>query len=80
MIVRKVQSFDMADMKYKYYSKIYKTTFGMTKHISMYKMRQKTAYYIISRNILNKINDFSMAKVEVMLPFEELIRKKKVHI
>lgn len=75
--LEKDKSFNMAGIKCRYYSKVYKTTCEMTKHLSTYKLRQGTVRYTVSRKTLYKIKHFSMAKAEVMLSLVEPISKEK---
>lgn len=67
----------MASIKYGYCSKVCENSFPMTKHLLIYKMKQKIARRTVLCNILYKINNFSMAKIETMLLLAEPINKKK---
>lgn len=67
----------MAGMKCKHCSKICGITCGIIKHLSMYKMQQSKARYIVPRDSLYKTNSFLIAKAKTILPLVELISRKK---
>lgn len=64
-------------MKCKYYLKICKTTYRITKHLSICKVQQGTVHCTVLYNNFSKRNDFLIRKAKAMLPLVEPISKKK---
>lgn len=67
----------MASIKYRHCLKIYEITLEMTKYLSICKMQQNIAHYIVSRNTLYNKNEFPIVKTEAILSLIESISKKK---
>lgn len=76
-MTRKVQSFNMASMKYKHCSNEFETTCEITKYLLISKVLQKTIHCTILCNILHKINDFAIAKTKTILFLAKSINKEK---